>query len=224
MAKKRTQRELFIDKLSSLSNKGEKLVPNRTLKEALKWTDDKYTRVKEELIYEEAIIRGAGQGGSVGLAHTPDAKALSVFISYSHADEAIKTELIKHLEPLKKLNLIETWHDRMISPGDDWAKTISKNLETADIIILLISIDFINSKYCFDIELEKALELHQEQRSVVVPVIVRNCLWQHTSFAKIQALPKDGKAVKSFLDIDDALTSVVDGIRLVAEQVINRRI
>lgn len=220
--KKRTQREIFLDNLSTLSNKGEKLIPNKTLKDNLGWIDDKYSRVKEELLNEEAIIIGKGQGGSVGLAHTPGAKALSIFISYSHADEPLKTELIKHLEPLKRLNLIETWHDRKILPGEEWAKSISKNLEEAHIVILLVSIDFINSKYCFDIELEKALELHQQQKTVVVPVILRNCLWHHTPFAKLQALPKDGKAIKTFSDIDEALTSVVEGIRVVAEQIIAR--
>jgi len=66
-----------------------------------------------------------------------------VFVSYSHADEALKIELLKHLEPLRRLNLIDTWHDRQIKAGDDWDKNISANLESADIILLLISIDFI---------------------------------------------------------------------------------
>lgn len=223
MAKKRTQREIFIDKLSNLSNKGEKLIPNKNLRDALGWAEDKYFRVKDELLNEEAIIIGKGQGGTVGLARIPGAKALSVFISYSHADESLKAELVKHLVPLQRLNLIDAWNDQKITPGDDWAKSISKTLEAADIVLLLVSIDFINSNYCYDIELEKALELHQQQKSVVVPVILRSCLWQRTPFAKLQALPKDGKAIKSFPDIDDALTGVADGIRLLAEQIIARQ-
>ncbi len=66
-----------------------------------------------------------------------------MFVSYSHADEALKIELLKHLEPLRRLKLIDTWHDRQIKAGDDWDKNISANLESADIILLLISIDFI---------------------------------------------------------------------------------
>ena len=80
---------------------------------------------------------------------------------------------MKHLEPLKRLNLIETWSDRELDAGDEWVREISDNLESANIVLLLVSIDFINSEYCYDIELERALELHAEGSAVVVPVILR---------------------------------------------------
>lgn len=127
--------------------------------------------------------------------------------------------MLKHLEPLKHLNLIESWHDRKLVAGDEWEKAISKNLENADIILLLISIDFINSKYCFDIELERALELNEQKKAIVVPVIIRNCLWQHTAFAKLQALPRDAKAVSAWADRDEALTNIANGIKQLAEDI-----
>jgi hypothetical protein len=86
---------------------------------------------------------------------------------------------------------------------------------------LLVSIDFINSKYCYEIELEKALDMHGEGRARVIPVILRNCMWQHTSFGKLQAVPKDGKPVTSWPDRDDALTSIAESIRQVAEELLN---
>ncbi len=221
--KRRTQRDIFIDELSKLSNNGQKLISNNILKNSLRWSDDKYSRIKDQLINEDAILIGRGQGGSVGLANIPGSKALNVFISYSHIDEELKIEITKHLEPLKKLNLIETWHDRKLTPGEEWAKSISKNLQSADIILLLVSIDFINSKYCYDIELEKALELHQQQKATVIPIILRSCLWQHTPFAKLQALPRDGKSLKSFEDIDYALTTISDGLRIAAEKIISQK-
>ena len=217
--KRRSYSEIFLDKLKDMSNGEQRLIGNTQLRETLGWDEDLYKRIKAQLIEQNLVIAGRGYGGTVGLADVPGSKALSLFISYSHADEGVKTELLKHLEPLKKLHLVETWHDRKLKPGEEWENVISKELEKADIILLLVSIDFINSKYCYDIELDKALERHEQKTAVVVPIIVRNCLWQFTPFAKIQALPKDAKAISSWPDRDEAMTHVVDGIRLIAEQI-----
>jgi len=86
-----------------------------------------------------------------------------------------------------------------------------------------ISIDFINSKYCYDIELDKALELHDQKKAVVIPIILRNCMWKHTPFAKIQALPKEAKAVNSWDDRDEALASIAESIRVVADDLLTSR-
>lgn len=215
---RRSYRELFMDKLKELSGDEQRLIGNISLREALGWDQSRYDRIKNQLREENSVVIGMGRGGSVGLARAPGSKALSVFVSYSHKDEDLKTHLLKHLEPLKRLNLIESWSDRKLVAGDNWGAEISKNLEAADIILLLISVDFITSAYCYDIELERALERHAEGRCIVLPIILRNCLWQHLEFSKIQALPKDGKAVSAWDDIDEALTSVADGVRLVAEQ------
>jgi hypothetical protein len=208
---------MFIDKLKELSGDEQKLVSNVEVRLSLGWDEERYSRIKSQLVDERQILVGRGRGGKVGLADAPDGSALRVFISYSHSDEVIKEEVVKHLSPLKRLNLIEEWHDRQLKAGEDWDKSISKNLECADIILLLVSIDFVNSAYCYDIELEKALELHDQKKAVVVPIILRNCLWQYTPFAKIQALPRDAKAVNSWADRDEALANVAEGIRAVAE-------
>ena len=217
--KRRSQRELFLDKLRELSNGEQTLIGNIKLRESLGWDEARYNRIKLQLREENAVIVGTGKGGSVGLADAPGTSALSLFVSYSHTDEALKNDMLKHIEPLKRLNLIDSWHDRKLLAGEDWEKSISSNLEKADIILLLVSIDFINSKYCFDIELDRALERHAQQEATVIPVILRNCLWQYTSFAKIQVLPKDAKAVCAWSDRDEAFANVADGIRVVAEQI-----
>jgi hypothetical protein len=116
------------------------------------------------------------------------------------------------LEPLRRLKLIEAWHDRKIKPGEEWDKSISINLEKADIILLLISIDFINSSFCYDIELERAIERQATKEAEVIPIILRNCMWQQTSFGKLQALPKDARPVSLWADRDDALVNVADGM------------
>jgi hypothetical protein len=220
---RRGYREIFLAKLTDLSDGGQTLIGNKTLRDSLGWDEDRYKRIKAQLVDENAVIVGRGQGGSIGLADFPDAKGLTVFISYSHADEALKNELVKHLEPLRRLRLIDAWHDRKLKAGDDWEKTISQQLENASIILLLVSIDFINSSYCYDIELDRALERHGKKEAVVIPVILRNCLWQHTPFAKIQALPKDGKAVRTWVDQDEALMNIADGVRQAAEDLRTKR-
>lgn len=216
-------RESFLEKLRELSGEDQDLISNAALREALDWDEERYKRVKSQLKEENLIIVGPGHGGRVGLATASGSKALTLFISYSHPDEAIKNELIKHLAPLKRLNLVETWHDRELKAGDDLDAEIEENLERSDIALLLVSVDFINSEYCYDVELEKALELHARGEIVVIPVIVRSCLWQYTPFSKLLALPKDGKAISTWQDRDEALADVVEGIRIKAQEILDSR-
>lgn len=143
-----------------------------------------------------------------------------MFISYAHQDEPFKIDLVKHLEPLRRMGLIEEWHDRKIQPGEEWDKAISGNLKNSDVILLLVSIDFINSSYCYDIELEDALDRHEAGSARVIPVILRKCMWKHTPFAKLQALPKDARAVTLWPDRDDALLDIAEGVSKVAEELL----
>jgi TIR domain len=223
---RRSYKQLFLDALKVASQGEQRLIANQQLRDALGWEDALYGHIKGELVAERAIIVGRGRGGTVGLDAPPGEKpphALQVFISYSHQDEALKNELVKHLSPLKRLNLIEDWHDRKINAGDKWDQSISDALQSADMVILLVSIDFINSRYCYDIEMETALERERKGEVVVIPVIARNCMWKTTEFARLQATPTDGKAIASWPDRDEALTIVAERIREVAERLIDER-
>jgi hypothetical protein len=222
-APRRTNAQLFMDKLAKLSGSEQKLVSNPSLREALGWNERRYSRIKAQLVGENRIIVGRGQGGSLALAGGRGNQALKVFVSYSHADEGLKNAVLSHLKPLERLNLIDQWHDRKLLAGDTWADGISSNLEKADIVLLLVSIDFINSKYCYDVELERALERHDEGSCRVVPIILRGCLWQHTPFAKLQALPRDGKPAVSWPDLDEALATVAEALRTLAEDLLTNR-
>jgi hypothetical protein len=213
-------RDTFLNQLADLSEDGKNLVSNKALREALQWDEELYKRIRAQLVDERVIFISRGYGGTVGLTSPKGTAALSVFVSYSHKDEAFKDDLIKHLSPLKRLGLVEEWNDRKITAGAEWDKVISENLEKASHILLLVSIDFITSAYCYDVELERALERHAKGEAVVVPIVVRNCLWQHTPFAKLQALPKDAKAISSWGDRDDAFTTVAESIRQIAEQLL----
>jgi hypothetical protein len=78
---------------------------------------------------------------------------LKVFFSYAHADEAHRKTLAKHLSPLEDEGHIAVWHDRKITGGRAWAGAIDAALRSADIVLLLISADFLDSDYCNDVEL-----------------------------------------------------------------------
>jgi len=146
-------------------------------------------------------------------------EALRLFYSYSHKDEALRDELETHLKLLQRQRIISTWHDRRILPGDEWDKKIDENLEKADIILLLISADFIASDYSFDIEMTRAMKRHYNKDAIVIPLILRDCDWHSAPFGKLQALPKDGIAVKLWPDLDSAWKDVAQGIRSAAGKI-----
>ena len=150
-------------------------------------------------------------------------KPISLFYSYSHKDEELRNRLEEHLAVLRWNGLISEWHDRNIDLGEEWAKEIDRNLASADIILLLVSASFLASKYCWSVEMEKALERHDHGDAKVVPVILRHCRWGGTPFAKLQAAPKDGKPVTSWRDQDEALDDVVTRIERVVAELLQRR-
>jgi hypothetical protein len=143
---------------------------------------------------------------------------VKLFYSYSHADEDLRKELVKHLTILKRQNVIEPWHDRDIEAGAEWSKEIEQHLNEAHIILLLISPDFIASDFCWDKEMERAMQRHDAGEAAVIPILLRSCDWKGAPFGKLQGLPKDMKAVKDWADRDQAFTNVAQGIRKVAER------
>lgn len=143
---------------------------------------------------------------------------LSVFISYAHEDAPLLQRLETHLSLLRRQELISEWHDRQILPGDEWAHEIDARLETASIILLLISPDFLASDYCYDIEMQRALERHKRREVRVIPIILRPCDWRTSPFAHLQCLPRDGKAITAWQNPDEAFLVIVQGLRLVIEQ------
>ncbi|NER81647.1 MAG: TIR domain-containing protein [Leptolyngbya sp. SIO1D8] len=139
--------------------------------------------------------------------------SLRLFYSYSHKDEVLRDQLDTHLKILERQNLIQPWHDRRIIPGDEWVNEIDDNLNHADIILLLISADFIASDYCYALELQRAMECHQAGEAQVIPIILRPADWSGTPFQKLQGLLTDAKAVTQWSDRDAAWLNVETGIK-----------
>ncbi|MEH6387441.1 MAG: toll/interleukin-1 receptor domain-containing protein [Pseudomonas profundi] len=136
----------------------------------------------------------------------------SLVFSYSHADETLRNELEKHLAPLKRMGKISTWHDRRIVPGQVFADQIDKHFSEADIILLLVSSDFIASDYCYQIEMSNALQRHERGEAVVIPVILRSCAWHQLPFGKLLAATSDGKPITQFASYDDGFVEVVGAV------------
>lgn len=141
----------------------------------------------------------------------------SVFFSYSHKDEALRDQLESHLALLKNQGLIDAWYDRRIVAGDEVDDAIFGKLQTADIILLLVSSDFISSPYCYSREMMRAMERHEAGDARVIPVIMRHCEWHEAPFGKLMAVPKDGRPVASWPDRDEALADVAKQIRKAVE-------
>ncbi|WP_437283624.1 TIR domain-containing protein [Sorangium sp. So ce375] len=147
----------------------------------------------------------------------PTMKAIRLFFSYCHKDEALRDELETHLALLKREGILQSWHDRRIAPGDERAGQIDKHLDEGEVILLLVSADFLASDYCFDNEMRRALEHHNAGQARVIPVILRETDWHGAPFDRLQALPRDGRPVTSWRNRDEAWTDVVKGIRRAVE-------
>ena len=136
-----------------------------------------------------------------------------VFFVYSHKDEDLRDQLEVHLSTLKREGLIEAWHDRRIAAGSQLDQAIDDKLEEADIFLPLVSPDFIDSKYCYDIEMSRALKRHESGEALVIPVILRPCDWTHSPLGNLVAVPRDGKPVTTWTDKDEAFFDIAKSIR-----------
>jgi len=142
---------------------------------------------------------------------------VKIFFCYAHEDELLLNKLKSHLSPLQREGLIDVWYDRNINAGAKWETEIDINLNTALIILLLISPDFLASDYCYNVEMQRALEQHTIGNARVIPIILRPVDWNKAPFAQLQALPTDGKPVTRWTNPDDAFVDVARGIRHIVE-------
>ena len=150
-------------------------------------------------------------------------QVIEVFFSYAHEDEQLRDELTKHLSILKRQNKIRDWYDREITAGKDWSGQIDEHLESAKIILLLVSADFLASDYCYDVELKRAMERHEANEARVIPIILREVLWKGAPFGKLQALPKNAKAVTNWSNLDQAFADIAKGIQRAVEEITGKK-
>lgn len=140
--------------------------------------------------------------------------AVDIFVCYAHKDRKSLEKLETHLKPMQYYGLIKVWQDRDISAGTEWEPEIMKKLEMAQIILLLVSPEFMASEYCYGVEMKRALEKHDREEAYVIPIILRPCLWRISPLSKLQALPRNGKPIigPGWHNQDEAFSDVAEGI------------
>ena len=219
-------RQVFTDTLKRLSGPNGSQVNVRTLKDALSWEDERFERVKKELIDSGQIeTRPGGPGGSLAIkASQPSAPAaLNVFISYSNVDAKIREGLALHLTPLQRAGMIIKWHDQKLVPGDRWEDRISAELERADLVLMIVSVDFLNSDYCYRKEMQRALDRNARNECRVIPIIARPCLWEESPLRELHALPTGIRAISTWPNPDEAFVDVARGIKAAVEEMRRKR-
>jgi len=170
-------------------------------------------------------IHGASPETSLQNSRSPFMKThpqpgqVELFFSYAHEDEALRDKLATHLSTLQRQGVIRQWHDRQIGAGTEWEGQINHHLETAHIILLLISADFIASDYCFDKEVKQAMERHEVGEARVIPVVLRPVDLDGIVFNKLQTLPTDRKPITTWKNQDEAFLNVVKGIRTAIKEI-----
>lgn len=120
-----------------------------------------------------------------------------VFYSYAHEDEELRKKLGEFLDPLRRRNKITEWHDRMLDPGAPWDKEIRDEISQANLILFLLSSEFLASDYSFEVEVDKAFDLAKAGAAILVPVLVKPCLWEESRFSDLQIIPRDNRSVCS---------------------------
>jgi hypothetical protein len=122
------------------------------------------------------------------------ARIVKIFLSCAEEDESFLRGLELQLSSLVREGHIESWHRYKLSPGSEWREQVKKYLAIADLILLLVSPDFVASDYYYGVETLHAMEQYETGKACVIPIILRPVEWEHLVFGKLQSLPI-GKAV-----------------------------
>ncbi len=147
---------------------------------------------------------------------------MKVFISYSHRDAAALERLHTHLAVLRRENLIDEWYDREILGGGDFNAAIAQRMDESELFLLLVSPDFLNSDYCYDVEMKRALDMHENGQARVVPIIIEPCDWTSSPLGRLKAVPKDGKPIAEWTNPNTAYLDVVQELRRIVQAYVQR--
>jgi internalin A len=169
-----------------------------------------------ELISVQAIRDGIFPmdkiGGDMLVKNTPEG-GIKAFFSYSKHDIAHLKDFQKFLKPLERQGLIEFWDDRLIRPGEEWDGEIKEALAQSDIIFLMVTADFINTDYVWEIEIKEAMRRHDAKTARVVPIKVSSCDWTGMPFAKLQGIPRKDQVIDLAPNKAAVWTEVVNEIK-----------
>lgn len=182
-----------------------------------------FKEVQKELILKAVLEDNLGTlktDSSVNAQKKYQKQKIEIFLSYSDKDESLCELLLSHLSPLRRLDVIKHWHHHQIIAGQNWVNETIKYLDTAQVILLLISSDFIDSDYCFSDQLKRAMERHTAGTARVIPILLRNVDYVGMPFEKLEPLPQNRCPVKSssWQNWDEAFEHIARGVRAVIEE------
>lgn len=159
------------------------------------------------------------------MAFSPLSQTIKIFFSYaisSATDRRLCKKLQIHLSTLRRLHLIDEWYDSAISAGSTINQAVESHLREAQIIVLLISAEFVNSDRCYELEMQRALEFSAAGTARLIPVLLSPTDWEVLPLKRFRALPANGTAVSLWRNREDALLEVARGIRKVVEELAGR--
>ncbi len=196
------------------------------IKDSIEFIDAQvFKEIQKELILQAVIEDNLGTlstDNRVDNQEKYQKQKIEIFLSYSDKDESLCESLLSHLSPLRRLDVIKHWHHHQIRAGQNWVNETIKHLDTAHVILLLISSDFINSDYCFSDQLKRAMERHTAGTARVIPILLRNVdyMGMGMPFEKLEPLPQNRCPVKSssWQNWDEAFEHIARGIRTVIEE------
>ncbi|MDT5268275.1 MAG: hypothetical protein QOH49_461 [Acidobacteriota bacterium] len=174
-----------------------------------------FTRLQEISFLEQRVREYRTELGRRRKPDTP----VKVFYSYTRSDEEMLIELDEHLSEFKGEAQVEIFWDRDIEPGREWHTEIKDELRAADAVLLLVSPDFLASRYCRQIELPAALDLHDCELASAIPLVLRPCAWQETVLGRLQAIPSGGKPITEWAERDDAWAEAARAINSVINRI-----
>jgi hypothetical protein len=187
------------------------------------------TRLEEDALHMPAALTvetpPLTTASPIEAEQKPD-QVIEIFLSYVEDDEKLLGELQQHLLVMQHQYReqegyhIQIWHSGQVLPGQDWKQKIEQHLAQAHIILLLVSVKFLNSELCRSIQIQPALERHHRNEACVIPVILRSCDWKHEIFGHLQPLPTHGRPVIKWKPRDDAYLDIITGIRRAIEHVL----
>lgn len=204
----------FIERISSYLSEND--IQKLLKTESVIWNDKNFDKEKIKSIDNlELKLHVNYYKPSIRTLKQSKMEKIKIFISYAHADESLKDDLEKHLSGLRRGNIIDDWNDRKIMPGVEWDKEIKKKLNESQIVLFLVSKDFLFSDYINDVEVNNTLERYKRNEVIIVPIIIKPCDFSSLPIGKFQALPKDAKPINTWSNTDEAWLDAINGVKQV---------
>lgn len=181
-------------------------------------------RLLEDLLSLLEVVKNSNKNKDiVEFWKSTEKEKVKIFFSYAHKDRGFLDEFKEYIKIFERNELVERWDDNELVVGEKWDSTIKEKIYSSDIIIFLLSSTSLASDYIYNHELKIAFELKEMEESYVVPIIIKDCLWDMTEFSEFQTLPIDSKAVNSWDRREEAWTEVSRGLKKAIDNIIESK-